>query len=274
MPTKPTAGATHLRIAILALVGALLAGVMIALACAPAAPTGQQQPLPLCNAERSNPETDGCIKPTEGPTSTALPTPTTPTEVAPARPAAASATPTATPSLTDQITDAAQSDDYDAIARVKAISRRHVTIKPTEKNFIPEWTRTRLEVVDTLRGALPESIEIVTPAGARNASLDVDGSYILFLRKSFVDADSSQFPGDPTRAQLTQAELTEFEGEAYIYFGRQVWAIDGATAIRVPSKGHLLAGEPAVMTDLQAAKAHGETMTLAGLEQMLRPADN
>ena len=250
----------------------LTALALIALACGPSAPAAQEQPLPECTAERSNPETDDCIKPTDPPTNTPKPTPTTPLEVAPAH-ATQGIPATPVPSLADQITDTVQNGNYDAIARVRVVSHRHVTITPTEKNFIAEWTRSQLEVTDTLRGSLPATIEVVTSTGAQNASLDVNGNYILFLRKSFVDAGSSQYPGDPTRIRLTQAELTEFGGEGFNYLGRQAWAVDGATVYRIPV-GHIVSYEVAAMTDLEAARADGETMTLAALEQALRPANN
>ena len=267
----------------LTLATSLAALAMAALACAPIAPAGQgasatpslvpsetEQQKPICTDETWF--TD-CIKPTFPPTDTPEPTPTIPLEIYGAS-GEDDDLPTATPvPLTDQVKKAVQDDDLDAIVRARVISHRRVTITPTEDNFIPHWTRSRLEITDILRGELPAAIDIVTPTFIPNAALDVNGDYILFLRKSFVDAESSQFPGDPTRTRLNQAELAEFGGEAYVYLGRQVWVVDGASVHKVPSKEHLLS-EMTEVTDLAIAKANGETMMLAALERILRPGDN
>ncbi len=71
MPTKPPALTTGLRIAVLALAAALLAAVMTALACAPAAPSSQQR--------TPTPEPSATAKPadTPAPTPTATPQPDT-----------------------------------------------------------------------------------------------------------------------------------------------------------------------------------------------------
>ena len=255
----------------LTLATGLVGLTMAAVAVASVAPQWLAQQKPICTAETWF--TD-CIKPTFPPTDTPEPTPTIPTEIYDAGAEEEDELPTATPvPLVDQVKKAVQDDDLDAIVRVKVISHRRVTITPTETNFIPHWTRSRLEITGILRGEIPAAVEVATLTYSPNASLDVNGDYILFLRKSFVDAESSQFPGDPTRTRLNQAELAEFGGEAYIYFGHHIWAVDGASVYRVPVE-HIVSYKGVVATDLAVAKANGETMTLAALERILRPGDN
>ncbi len=68
MPTKPSARTTALRIAVLAVVVALLVGVMTLLACAPASPSGQQR--------TPTPEPTNTVKPTGTPERGLTPFPT------------------------------------------------------------------------------------------------------------------------------------------------------------------------------------------------------
>ena len=263
--TTDLSNAVLIRLAVLALAVGLLA-----LACGPASPVGQDQQKPICTAETWN--TD-CIKPTDPPMDTPAPTPTTPPEIAFAeRPEEVLPTATPTP-LSEQIADTIRNGDYDAIARVKVVSHRRVKVTPTYDFFITDWIRSRVKVAETLRGSLPANIDLAIPAGALNGALDIDGEYILFLHFSMIDEGRSPYTDDPTRIPLNQTQLDEFGGEAFIYLGRQAWAVDGATVYRIPV-GHITSCEAVAITDHDVAKANGETMTLAALKELFRPTAN
>jgi hypothetical protein len=131
------------------------------------------------------------------PPSTPRPTPTTPIEI-PLPPTEVGPTPTPIPPLTERIKATLDSNRYDAIARVKVISNERVTIIPYEKIFVADWTRSTLEIVETLRGELPEEVEVASPTGAANGALDIGGYYVAFLFKGVVDASIKQFEGQQT----------------------------------------------------------------------------
>ena len=248
-----------------------LPALLLAVACGPASPAVQVEPSPECTAERWDPDRYGCVKPTEPPLNTRVPTPTTPLEVSLARvEEGVPATPV--PPLADRIDEAVASDRYDAIARVRVLSHDQVSIIPYEQIFVAGWIRSSLEVVETLRGELPGEAEIALPSGMPNAALDVGGYYVVFLFKGILDASVTQHEGDFRRIRLGADELTAFGGEASIYLGDLVWAVDGATVYRVPVD-HLTAAAASALTDLAVAKAEGESMTLADLEAVLRPSD-
>ena len=269
----------------LALAVGLVALAMAALACAPIAPAGQGasaipslvplepgQQKPICTAETWF--TD-CIKPTFPPTDTPEPTPTIPPEIYGAS-GEDDDFPTATPvPLIDQVTDMVRDGEYDAIARVKVLSHRRVTVTTlTYDFFIAEWTRSRVKVTEMLRGDLPATFDIVIPAFFPNGALDVGGDYILFLDlPAFVDVGDAQFAGNQKRIKLNQTQMGDFGGEAGAYLGRQVWTVNGASVYRVPVE-HITSYREVIATDLAIAKANGETMTLAALERILRPDDN
>ncbi len=255
----------------LTLATGLVALTLAAVVVASVPPQWLAQQKPICTDETWF--TD-CIKPTFPPTDTPEPTPTIPTEIYDAGADEDDDLPTVTPvPLIDQVTDMVRDGEYDAIARVRVLSHRRVTVTTlTYDFFIAEWTRSRVKVTETLRGDLPATLDIVSLTGS-NGALDISGDYILFLRKSLIGAESSQFPGDPARVRLNQSQLDEVGGEASSYLGRQVWAVDGASVYRVPVE-HIVSHETAVATDLAVAKANGETMTLAALDRILRPDDN
>ena len=269
----------------LALATGLAALAMAALACAPIAPAGQgasatpsvvqsepEQQKPICTDETWF--TD-CIKPTFPPTDTPEPTPTIPPEIYGAS-GEDDDLPTATPvPLIDQVTDMVRDGEYDAIARVKVLSHRRVTVTTlTYDFFIAKWTRSRVKVTETLRGDLPATLDIASPAFSPNGALDIGGDYILFLDlPAFVDVGDAQFADDQKRIKLNRTQMEDFSGEAGDYLGLQVWVVDGTSVYRVPVE-HIVSYETAVATDLAIAKANGETMTLAALERILRPGDN
>ncbi len=269
----------------LTLATSLAALAMAVLACAPIAPAGQgasatpslvpsepEQQKPICTDETWF--TD-CIKPTFPPTDTPEPTPTIPLEIYGAS-GEDDDFPTPTPvPLIDQVTDMVRDGEYDAIARVKVLSHRRVTVTTlTYDFFIAEWTRSRVKVTETLRGDLPATFDIVIPAFFPNGALDIDGDYILFLDSpAFVDVGDAQFASEQKRIKLNRTQMEDFGGEAGAYLGRQVWTVDGASVYRVPVE-HIVSYETTVATDLAVAKANRETMTLAALERILRPGDN
>ena len=165
---------------------------------------------------------------------------------------------------------------YDAIARVRAVSHRNVTVPrgiewpPNESPFYGSHTfiRTSMRVIETYRGVLlPDNYEIVSFSTWENTKLDIDRDYILFVRKQYVAKE--EYPDDVTRHRFNKEQLDAFGGTGGILLGVQVWIVDENTAWRVPIE-HFRDTVPG--SNWEAAKAGGENLPVAELEAAIAAA--
>ena len=273
---------------------ALLVG-LLALACGPASPSEQgaaaqaetpapaETPTPTVQPT-ATPYPPGYVKPTDLPTWT--PFPTLPPDPTPRRREAVSkdsdasgvSTPAPTRTLPEQVTQFAREKEwkYDAIARVRAVSHRNVTVPrgiewpPNESPFYGSHTfiRTSMRVIETYRGVLlPDNYEIVSFSTWENTKLDIDRDYILFVRKQYVAKE--EYPDDVTRHRFNKEQLDAFGGTGGILLGVQVWIVDENTAWRVPIE-HFRDTVPG--SNWEAAKAGGENLPVAELEAAIAAA--
>ena len=258
----------------------LLGSAALALACGPVAPAGQDATEPetptatTAAVQPTEPPTPtatlyppGYIKPTDLPTTT--PFPTLPDPPTPAPTVFVQDSPG--PTLAEQVTQFAEDEagNYDAVARVKVVSNRQVTIpdgiqwppmrEPTfsDTNL---W-RTNVNVVKTYYGTLSNQYDFVTLDSLPNAALDVGREYIVFIYENFVG--ESEYPGEGGRRHYNQEQLDGIGGRGGIFLGEQLWIVDGDTAWRIPVE-HILEGPSG--SDLAAAKAGGESLLVTELE--------
>ena len=189
-------------------------------------------------------------------------------------------TPTPTPlPLTEQVTQFAREMQgrYSVVARVKAEASRNVSIPDNlawPHNTTP-WgedsvTRTPVTVVTTYYGVMPDSYELVTPPSAPNAAPEAGQEYVFFIRNFFVSENSAEcsgarVPGGPIC--YNKAQIDAMGGPGGFQFGAQFWILDGEQAWRIPRE-HLIIGPAG--SDLSAAKAGGDTLSLSDLEAAIR----
>ena len=90
--------------------------------------------------------------------------------------------------------------------------------------------------------------------------------YVLFISKTFVRA--SEYPDAPHDKFLyNQTQLNAIGGEGGTKFALQSWIVDGERAWRIPVE-HF--SEGATRSDIAAAKAGGESLSLSELENAIR----
>ncbi len=222
----------------------------------------------------------GYIKPTDPPITPPFDTlPPPPPESAASRGAEPTPEPTPEPPLTQQVTQFAreQADLYDVVARVRALSHRTVTTPmgiewPEGDNpnvgldgsYVP-WLRTRIQVIETFHGRLPEYYEVVTWTLIPNASLEINREYILFLAQVFVGED--EFPGGLGRYHFNEELLKAVGGKGGFLRGEHLWVIEGGAAWWVPIE-HIQDHTPE--SNLAAAKAGGRSLPVADLVAAIR----
>ena len=237
-------------------------------------------PAGLCQAHRpphSPPRTDAEIRATLGASIA--------TEEAqwPSRASAETPTPQPTPTLvplTTQVTQFARNGGYDIVARVRAGASHKVLVPhdiwtATTVPLPANWdglVRTSITKVTAYRGALTSDYKLTSPPHLPNVPLDIGAEYIIFIKTSFAKAAddgvcSNQRPVAPTALCYNQAQLNAVGGVGGWYDGRQAWIIDGALARRIP-RPHFLSRQP--VSDLSAARAAGDSLTLSDLEAAIR----
>ena len=172
--------------------------------------------------------------------------------------------------MAEQVTRFAESERYDAVARVRVLSHREVAI-PTDIEWPPmkeptfsntPFERTSVEIIETYHGTLSSPYGLVTHCYMlENADLDIGREYVVFVHEYFVG--ENEYPGEPGRSHYNQAQLDAVGGRGGVFQGRQLWIIDGDTAWRIPVE-HIVDAPPG--PDLAAAKAGGESLALSKLE--------
>ena len=201
----------------------------------------------------------------------------------PSRASAETPTPEPTPTpvpLTTQVTQFARNGGYDIVARVRAGASHKVSVPhdiwtaatvPLAANW-DGLVRTSITKVTAYRGALASDYKLISPPHLPNVPLDIGAEYIIFIKTSFAKAAddgvcSSQRPVASTALCYNQAQLNAVGGVGGWYDGRQTWIIDGALARRIP-RPHFLSRQP--ISDLSAARAGGDSLTLSDLEAAIR----
>ena len=188
-------------------------------------------------------------------------------------------TPTPVP-LTTQVTQFVRNGGYDVVARVRAGASHKVSVPhdiwtaatvPLAANW-DGLVRTSITKVTAYRGALASDYKLTSPPHLPNVPLDIGAEYIIFIKTSFAKAAddgvcSTQRPVASTALCYNQAQLNAVGGVGGWYDGRQAWIIDGALARRIP-RPHFLSRQP--VSDLSAARAGGESLTLLDLEAAIR----
>ncbi len=221
----------------------------------------------------------GYIKPTDPPITPPFDTlPPPPPESAGSQGAEPTPEPTPEPPLTQQVTQFAreQADLYDVVARVRALSHRTVTTPmgiewPEGDNpnvgldgsYVP-WLRTRIQVIETFHGQLPEYYEVLTWTPIPNASLEINREYIIFIIQAFVGED--EFPG-ASKYHFNEELLKAVGGKGGFLRGEHLWVIEGGAAWQVPIE-HFQDLTPG--SDLAAAKAGGRSLPVADLVAAIR----
>ncbi len=288
-----------------------IALVMLAIACAPAAPGSQDgnptptptiwiiddtSPSELATAMAQPTATSfppGYVRPTDVPYTPPLTVEeigatlvaSMATEAAQQpRGAAAVATtpsPTPTPSLTEQVTQFAREMQgrYDMVARVRAGANRTVSVPDDvtwphnqEPHFegLPGYdslVRTTVTAVTVYYGTLPQGYELVSYPGIPNGALDTGQEYVLFISKTYASENRCSDARIPGQRCYNQTQLDAIGGEGGLLFGRQAWVVDGDRVWRIPVE-HLTKGPTG--SDLAAAKAGGESLSLSDLETAIR----
>ena len=277
----------------------LLVGLtVLALACGPASPSERGAaaqaetpasagtPTPTIQPTRT-PYPPGYVKPTRLPTRTPFPTlapdPTltpTPEGVVPLGDNSGGSAPAPTPTLAEQVTEFARDrrEEYDAIARVRVLSHRSVTLPegiewpPLQNPSLGRWPwdRAGIQVVEVYRGELPDNYELASPGFRPNTKLEIDQEYILFILKVFVAKDEYTYDGTHVRFLFNEEQLDAVGGRGGTHFGEQVWLVEGETAWRIPLD-HVL-DTTGSGSDLAAAKAGGESLSVAELKAAIAAA--
>lgn len=237
-----------------------------------------QFPVPTHGPTKTPYPTD-FVKPAEkpaGPAETPLPTIGLPPDPTPS----GGATGASEPSLTDQVTSVVRDEPYayDVIVRVRPLSFRtppvaenvewleHPPYYGADGAAIP-WLRTKIEVLETLHGdALPANYEVMIPNLMPNASLETGQEYILFIYQFVVG--ENDFPDRSGRHRFNETQLTAFGGKGGYLLADQFWVIEGETTWRVPLD-HSVDPENEG-SDLAAAKASGESLSVADLKAAIR----
>ncbi len=307
MPTKPSARTTGLRIAVLALVAALLAAVMTLLACAPAAPAGRgEMPetiptipylgTPPTEEEQATwrarpkptPYPPGYVKPTDPPTFTPVPTfprewetdaPTPQPSSGGASVQSANVVPES--QLLEEVRDFIDNYELDAAARVKVLSSRdvyitedvlHGTTLEREAKWLTGWTRDTVETVETYSGSLPTQFDIASSQIVEaTGNLDVGREYVVFVTKQFVW--EGEYPSeDKSRVRLNSSNLNSFGGGGYVVWWQSMWVVDGQNAWQVP-RDHLIHDRQSTESHWNVARQSGRRLALSKLKaEITQPA--
>lgn len=264
----------------------LLGLAALALACGPVAPAGQddgQAETPTVALQPTEPPTPtatlyppGYVKPTDLPTTT--PFPTLPDPPTPEPTVFVQESPG--PTLAEQVTQFVQVrevDDFpiDDIALVRVISHREVAVPagiewpPNEDpTFVSShWRRTKVQSIKSYRGQLPDGYELLTVSDLSEAKLEINQEYILFISRFFVK--KGEYPEGQGRHYFNEKQLKAFGGKGGVYFGDQVWIVEGNRTWRVPID-HLMGYT--LGTDLEGAKAGGESLLVTELEAAIAAA--
>ncbi len=307
MPTKPTASVTALRIAVLAVVGALLGGVMALLACGPAAPSGRgeaPEPIPTIPylgtppteeeeatwraRPKPTPYPPGYVKPTDPPTFTPFPTfprewetddPTP--ELSSGGASVQTANVVSEAQLLEEVRDFIDNYEHDAAARVKVLSSRdlHITedvldgtTLESQAELFTGWTRDTVETVETYSGSLPAQFDIaISQIVQPTFNLDVGGEYVVFVTEKYV-LEKDYPAADKRRVRLNQANLNSFGGEGHYLHWQSVWMIDGTNAWQVPTE-HFLHDRQSTESHWNVARQSGRRLALSKLKaEITRPA--
>ena len=201
----------------------------------------------------------------------------------PSRASAETPTPQPTPTpapLTTQVTQFARNGGYDIVARVRAGASHKVLVPhdiwtATTVPLAANWdglVRTSIANVTAYHGTLTSDYKLTSPPHLPNVPLDIGAEYIIFIKTSFAKAAddgvcSNQRPVASTALCYNQTQLNAVGGVGGWYDGRQAWIIDGALARRIPGS-HFLSRQP--VSDLSAARAGGDSLTLSDLEAAIR----
>ncbi len=297
-----------IRLPVLTLAVGLTALTLMALACAPAAPTPAGQDAPASPAGQAAPSgvndaaTRRVVEPTltesELATWEALPTmtpyppgyvkptgpPDTPTlsvaeitatlaaEEAALAPLTAGAAggQSASNELLVEVMEYARENSHYAVARVRVSSTHRDVIQLSPP---VTYRRLTLEILSVYRGSLPARIEILTSLTGRPQSvLPPGGEFIMFLEKYWVLAksDNSPYSKGKKSGELSRRELDALGGEAYFGNLFQLWIIDGNQAHQVPISYTANPENPQKRTHLEAAHAAARSLPLADLVSTLR----
>ena len=276
----------------------VLAGLtVLALACGPASPSERgaaaqvetpaptEAPTPTIQPT-ATPYPPGYVKPTDLPTWTPFPTlPPNPTlehrlELAAKGDSGADAPKsTPTPTLAEQVTQYARenADYYDAIARVRSLSHRSVTV-PEDIEWPPLYDptfigllsdRTGIQTVELYHGELPDNYELASWSFRSNLKLDIGQEYILFILKVFVAEGEYTDDGINVRYIFNEEQLEAAGGKGGAYYADQAWIVDGEEVWRVPGD-HLVSSTSE--SDLAMAKADGDSLPLSELKAAIAAA--
>ncbi len=196
----------------------------------------------------------------------------------------AQAAPTPTPTLPQRVSEQlrayADGSKYDAVARLRVLSNTDYRIQyesvewPDKHPLHPvffDWRRSRVQVVETYHGTLPNQFDMVNDVYPENPnqSLETGQEYVLFVEKRWLL--DTEHPGDERRRHYNQEQLDALGGPGYVYNAYLTLIIDGSVARIVPLE-HLHNG-PEDVPHVEAARQANESITLADLETLIRASD-
>ena len=191
------------------------------------------------------------------------------------------------PPLTAQVTQQASdfSQGYPGGAIVRAEITAHRVVEPNLDITWPEglfsppyftklenedeyaaWRRSKLKINESYYNTLPQGYEIIAPEFAPNQALEVGKEYILYVVRTHLAED--ELPDVKRIHRYNEEQLATLGGSGGLAWLDTNWVIDGDTAWRI-TEDYMFTGLTFAPV-LGAAKANGESLSLADLEAAIR----
>ena len=162
-------------------------------------------------------------------------------------------------------------------ARISAVQQ---VVLPKELQQPSTWNlgtkflyqRHNLEVIDTIRGSSPSTIDVLTRLDSISGfpgglilfpTLEVGNEYILFITKTYSHEDNPS-PGRRWQTLFSDEQLEAFGGEGYSYDGERLWIVDGTDGLHL-SQDLVDSQGPEGWNHLAAARGRGDRLPLSAI---------